>query len=82
MAKIQKWSIELAGEMHSVEYTPRKLFSKAKIKINDKTYPMHSAKLFGASQEVFMLGSERAIISIAKNKKATLSVDNELIKEI
>jgi hypothetical protein len=29
-----------------------------------------------------MLGSERAIISIAKNKKATLSIDNELIKEI
>ena len=82
MAKIQKWSIELSGEMHSVEYTPRQLFSKAKIKINDKTYPLHSAKLFGASQEVFMLGSERAIISIAKNKKATLSVDNELIKEI
>lgn len=82
MAKIQKWSIELGGEMHSVEYTPRTLFSKAKIKINDRTYPLHSAKLFGASQEVFMLGSERAIISIAENKKATLSVDNELIKEI
>ena len=43
---------------------------------------VYAAKLFGASQEVFMLGSERAIISIANNKKATLSVDNELIKEI
>ena len=82
MAKIQKWSIELGGEMHSVEYTPRTLLSKAKIKINDKTYTMHSAKLFGPSQELFMLGSERAIISIADNKKATLSVDNEIIKEI
>ena len=82
MAKSQKWSIELGGEMHSVAYTPRTLFSKAKIKINDKTYPMHSAKLFGASQELFMLGSERAVISIAENKKATLTVDNELIKEI
>lgn len=82
MAKIQKWSIELYGEVHNVEYTPRKLFSKAKIKIDDKTYPIHSAKLFGASQEVFRLGGERAVISIEKNKKATLSVDNETIKEI
>jgi hypothetical protein len=82
MAKSQKWSIELSGEMHSVEYTPKTLLSKAKIRINGKMYPIHSAKLFGASQEVFMLGSERAIISIAKNKKATLSVDSELIKEI
>lgn len=82
MAKIQKWSVELYGEVHNVEYTPRKLFSKAKIKIDDKTYPIHSAKLFGASQEVFRLGGERAVISIEKNKKATLSVDNEIIKEI
>ena len=82
MAKIQKWSIELYGEVHNVEYTPRTLFSKAKIKIDDKTYPIHSAKLFGASQEMFRLGGERAIISIDKNKKATLSIDNEFIKEI
>ena len=82
MAKIQKWSIELYGEVHNVEYTPRTLFSKAKIKIDDKSYPIHSAKLFGASQEVFRLGGERAVISIEKNKKATISVDNELIKEI
>lgn len=82
MAKIQKWSIELYGEVHNVEYTPRTLFSKAKIKIDDKTYPIHSAKLFGASQEMFRLGGERAVISIEKNKKATISVDNELIKEI
>ena len=82
MAKIQKWSIELYSEVHNVEYTPRTLFSKAKIKIDDKTYPIHSAKLFGASQEVFRLGGERAVISIEKNKKATLSVDNETIKEI
>ena len=82
MAKIQKWSIELYGEVHNVEYTPRTLFLKAKIKIDDKTYPIHSAKLFGASQEVFRLGGERAVISIEKNKKATLSVDNETIKEI
>lgn len=79
MAKIQKWSIELNGETHSVTYISRTIFSKAKIKINDRVYPIHSAKLFGESQEVFMLGSERAIISIAKNKSATLTVDGELI---
>ena len=82
MAKIQKWSVEIGGEVHNVEYTPRSLFSKAKIKIDDKTYPIQSAKLFGASQEMFRLGGERAIISIEKNKKATLCVDSETIKEI
>ncbi len=82
MAKAQKWSVEIGGEVHSVAYTPRTLFSKAKIKIDDKTYPIHSAKLFGAAQEVFRLGGERAVISIAKNKKASLSVDNEPVKEI
>ena len=79
MAKIKKWSIELNGETHSVIYMSRTLFSKAKIKINDRVYPIPSAKHFGESQEVFMLGSERAIISIAKNKDATLTVDGELI---
>ena len=82
MAKIQKWSVELYGEMHVVEYTPRTLLSKAKIKIDDKTYPIHSAKLCGASQEMFRLGGERAVISIDKSKKAALFVDNEFIKEI
>lgn len=82
MTKIQKWSIELGDETHSVMYVPRTLFSKAKIKINDRVYPIHSAKLFGASQEVFMLGRERAIISIADDKKATLTIDNEVIDEI
>ena len=82
MAKIQRWSIESNGQMHTVQYTPRTLFSKAKIQINDKTYPIHAAKLFGASQEVFILGGERAVISIDKSKKATISVDSEIIKEI
>lgn len=82
MAKIQKWSIIIENEVHSVEYTPRSLFSKAKIKINGKEYPLHSAKLFGASQDMFRLGGERAIISISKNKVATITIDGELIKEI
>ena len=82
MSKFQKWTIELYGEVHNVEYSPRTLFSKAKIKIDGKTYPIHSAKLFGASQEVFRLGGERAVISIDGSKKATISVDSEIIKEI
>ena len=82
MAKVQKWSIEIGGEMHSVEYTPRKLLSKAKIKIDGKTYPIHSAKLFGGGQEAFILGGERAVIQIGKGKHATVLVDNEKIKEI
>ncbi len=81
MVKIQKWSIELAGEIHTIVYVSRTLLSKAKIKIDDRVYPIHSAKLFGESQEVFMLGSERAIISIDKNKVATITVDNEVIEE-
>ena len=82
MARIQKWSTQINDEMHTVEYTPRSLFSKAKIKIDGKEYPLHSAKLFGESQEMFRLGGERAVIAIGKNKVATITVDGELIKEI
>lgn len=82
MARIQKWSTQINDEMHTVEYTPRSLFSKAKIKIDGKEYPLHSAKLFGESQEMFRLGGERAVIAIDKNKVATITVDGELIKEI
>ena len=82
MAKIQKWSVEIGGELHTVEYTPRSLFDKALIKIDGKEYPLLSAKLFGESQEMFRLGGERAIISISSNKSATLTVDGEQIEEI
>ena len=60
----------------------RSLFSKAKINIDGKEYPLHSAKLFGASQDMFRLGGERAVISIGKDKIATITVDGETIKEI
>ena len=69
MAKIQKWSTEINGETHTVEYRPRSLFSSAKITIDKKEYPLHSAKLFGASQEMFRLGGERAVISIDKKNR-------------
>jgi len=81
MAKIQRWSVEINNEMHTVQYTPRSLFAKARIKIDGKEYPLHSAKLFGESQEMFRLGGERAVISINKSKVATVSVDGETIKE-
>ncbi len=82
MAKVQKWSVEIGEELHTVEYTPRSLFDKATIKIDGKEYPLLSAKLFGESQEMFRLGGERAVISISSNKTATLTVDGEQIKEI
>jgi hypothetical protein len=82
MARIQKWSVIFDCEVHSVEYTPRTLFSKAKINIDGKEYPLHSAKLFSASQDMFRLGGERAVISIGKDKIATITVDGEEIKEI
>ena len=82
MAKVQKWSVMIDDETHKVEYTPRTLLKGAKIKINEKEYPLHSAKLFGESQDMFRLGSERAIISINKKKVATITVDGEILKEI
>jgi hypothetical protein len=82
MAKIQKWSITIEDETHFVEYTPCSLFSKASIKINGKDYPLLNAKPFAASNEVFRLGSDRAIISIDARQKATLTVEGEEIKEI
>ena len=81
MAKIQKWSVIIEDEVHTVEYTPRTLFCKAKIKIDSKEYPLHSAKLFGESQDMFRLGNERAVISIDKKKKATITLEGELINE-
>ena len=80
MAKKQKWTIESEDGIHTVEYTPRSLFKKSKIKIDENTYPLYSAKLFGTSEEAFKLGSEMAIISIAKNKRASLTVSGEEIK--
>jgi hypothetical protein len=81
MAKKQIWSMDIDGTTHTVEYTKRTLFKKAKIKIDENTYPLYSAKLFGTSEEAFRLGSEMAIISIAKNKKATLTVSGDIISE-
>lgn len=82
MAKNQKWEVDIYGENHTVEYVPRTLFSKAQIIINGKEYPLLSAKLFGGSSEVFRLGGERAIITIDADKKATLTLDGEVLTEI
>ena len=79
MARKQKWTINAQDCIHTVEYTPRTLFSKAKIKIDENIYPLYSARLFGSSQEAFKLGDEMAVISILRNKKATLTVSGEII---
>lgn len=81
MAKKQIWSIDIDGTTHTVEYTKRTLFKKAQIKIDEHTYPIYSAKLCGTSEEAFRLGGEMAMISIAKNKKATITVAGEVISE-
>lgn len=81
MAKKQIWSIDIDGTTHTVEYTKRTLFKKAQIKIDEHTYPLYSAKLCGTSEEAFRLGGEMAMISIAKNKKATVTVAGEVISE-
>ena len=81
MAKKQIWSIDIDGTTHTVEYTKRTLFKKAQIKIDEHTYPLYSAKLCGTSEEAFRLGGEMAMISIAKNKKASITVAGEVISE-
>lgn len=81
MAKKQTWITEIDGTKHVIHYSPRTLFSRAKITINGNTYPLYSAKLFGESQDAFKLGDSRAIITIAKNKKATVAVDGEVLGE-
>ena len=81
MAKKQIWSIDIDGTTHTVEYTKRTIFKKAQIKIDEHTYPLYSAKLCGTSEEAFRLGGEMAMISIAKNKKATITVAGEVISE-
>ena len=37
MAKKQKWTVTSDTGTHTVEYTPRTLFSRAKIKIDENT---------------------------------------------
>ncbi len=81
MAKKQRWMTEIDGTKHIILYTPRTLLSRAKITINGSTYPLYSAKLFGESQDAFKVGEDRAVITIARNKKATLSVEGEEIAE-
>ena len=79
MVKGQKWSTEIEGQVHTVEFLPPKLFGKAKIVIDGTTYPLNSAKLFSSSSEVFMLGGLRAIISISDGQ-VCLSVDGDIIE--
>ena len=77
MAKLQKWSVDIEGETHTVEFKKRTLFSKARITIDGMTFPLFSVKLFSAHQEVFKLGDTRAILEISKKGKASIIIDGE-----
>lgn len=81
MSKKQKWSVEIDGVTHTVEYRSRTLFSRARIKIDGSEYPLYSAKLHGASCEPFMVGGEPATISIARGGRASITVSGEIIPE-
>ncbi len=75
MAKIQKWTAVLEGETHTVEYQPKGLFGKSKITIDGTTFPLLS------KNEAFRLGESRAIITVGKGKKATVTLDGEVLEE-
>ena len=81
MAKLQKWTTEIEGEAHSVAYKRPSLFSKAKITIDEFTFPLVSVKLFSAHREVFRLGDRQAILDIAKSGKAKIILDGEALEE-
>lgn len=66
--------------MHSVEFKPKGLFSKASICIDGSNYPVYSAKMFGKCSEAFMIGGEMASIEISHGH-AKIYVSGELVGE-
>ena len=81
MAKLQKWTTQIDGEVHTVAYKRPSIFGKAKITIDEFTFPLVSVKLFSAHREVFRLGDRQAILDIAKSGKAKILVDSEALEE-
>lgn len=81
MAKLQKWSVDIEGEVHTVAYRKRSLFRKAKITIDEFTFPLVSVKLFSSHREVFRLGDKQAILEVAKNGKASIILDSDKLVE-
>ena len=82
MAKLQKWSVDIEGEVHTVAYKKRSLFGKAKITIDEFTFPLVSVKLFSSHREVFRLGDKQAILEVAKNGRASIILDGDKLEEI
>lgn len=81
MAKLQKWSTEIDGELHTVIYRKRTLFKKAQITIDEFTFPLVSVKRFSSHREVFRLGGEQAILEVAKGGKASIILGGERLPE-
>ncbi len=68
MAKKQCFLIELEGEQHRVIYTRPAFSSKLVVEIDGEQFTLPR----GAREEPFRLGDEQAILSIAKNGKASV----------
>lgn len=81
MAKIQKWSKEIDGTVHTVEYKKRSLFRKATVTIDGTEFPLVEIKLFSAHAEAFRLGDCRAVLSTDKHGNAQITVEGEAIEE-
>lgn len=81
MAQLQKWTAEIEGEVHTVAYQRPSIFGKAKITIDEFTFPLVSVKLFSEHREVFRLGDRQAILEVAKSGKAKIILDGEALEE-
>lgn len=78
MAKKQYFLIELDGAEHRVIYT-RSAFSKnVHINIDGEEFELPR----GVREEPFRLGDEQAILSIAKNGKASIRTRQGEAKEV
>lgn len=81
MAKVQKWSKEIDGVNHTVEYKKRSLFRRASVTIDGTEFPLVGIKLFSAHEEAFRLGDCRAVLSTDKHGNAQISVEGETVEE-
>ena len=68
MAKKQCFLIESDGEQHRVIYTRAAFSNKIVVEIDGEQFTLPR----GAREESFRLGDEQAILSIAKNGKASV----------
>ena len=81
MAKLQKWTTEIDGETHSVAFKRPCLFCKARITIDEFTFPLETVKPFSSHREIFRLGDRQAILEVTKSGKAKIILDGEELEE-